>query len=188
MTCISGTIPLRNEWPSWSDKSDISNHLTLNYVARTGFWIIYSFLVHVHDWSYISYSNKKHLENQYCEQTTPQKLATGTKFIIYMCCTKFNCTCWHKGVNHASSNTKWFLWYLCWNPTTPKVYLLYVPSTQKILSFHDIVFDKKNHSTLAYTSRPYPEAHATQPSVFHIMYATSYHEQTGDIITILQFE
>ena len=27
-----------------------------------------------------------------------------------------------------------------------------------------------------------------QPSVSYIMYATSYHEQTGDIITILQFE
>ena len=37
-------------------------------------------------------------------------------------------------------------------------------------------------------SRPYLEALAMWPEVSYILYATSYHEQTGDIITFAQFE
>ena len=34
-------------------------------------------------------------------------------FILSMCYTKVNCTCWHKGVKHLSSITKQILWHLC---------------------------------------------------------------------------
>ena len=53
-----------------------------------------------------------------------------------------------------------------------KGYLIYVPSTQKIFSSHNIVFEEKFNSALAYTSRLYPESLAVQPTVSHIPYAT----------------
>ena len=68
-------------------------------------------------------------------------------------------------------------------PQHQKGCLTYVPSTQKIVSLHDVVFDKNNSSALAYTSRSYLEALAMRPAVLYIHYSTSYHEQTGDIIT-----
>ena len=57
-----------------------------------------------------------------------------------------------------------------------------------MVSSHDVVFDKTFSRSLAYTSLPYLEALAMQPSVSYIPYATSYYEQTGDIITSAQFE
>ena len=65
-----------------------------------------------------------------------------------------------------------------------KCYLIYVPSIHKIVCLYDVVFS----SALAYSSRPYSEALATQPEVSYIPYATSYHEQTVEIITFAQFE
>ena len=49
-------------------------------------------------------------------------------------------------------------------------------------------YSKNNTGALAYTPRIYSEALATQPEVSYITYATSYHEQTGNIITFTQFE
>ena len=43
-------------------------------------------------------------------------------------------------------------------------------------------------SASAYTSRPYSEALAMQPSVSQIMYGTSSHKLTGDIINFAHFE
>ena len=43
-------------------------------------------------------------------------------------------------------------------------------------------------SALAYTSHPYSEALAMQPSVLYIPYDTLSHEQTGYIITFAQIE
>ena len=48
-------------------------------------------------------------------------------------------------------------------PQHQKEYLIYAPSTQKIVSSHDIVFDKNIYSKLAYTSHPYPDALAMRP-------------------------
>ena len=73
-------------------------------------------------------------------------------------------------------------------PQHQKGYLIYVPSTRKIVSSHDVVFDKYFSSALAYMSRPYSEAIMTQPAVLYIPYATSSHEQNGDIITFEYFE
>ena len=60
-TCISGTGPSVNEWQSWSDMSYIANHITLNYVARTGFGWIHTFYIDIYDWSYISCSTNQTL-------------------------------------------------------------------------------------------------------------------------------
>ena len=69
-----------------------------------------------------------------------------------------------------------------------KVYLVYVPSTRKIISSYDFVFDKSSSFALAYTSRPYSEAMAMHPVVTYTPYATSLKEQTGDVTTFAQFE
>ena len=50
------------------------------------------------------------------------------------------------------------------------------------------MFDEKNSSALAYTSRPYSEAMAMRPAVAYTPYATSSKEQTGNVIQFAQFE
>ena len=65
---------------------------------------------------------------------------------------------------------------------------MYVPSTRKVISSYDVVFDEIFSSALSYTSRPYAEAMAMRPTVMYNPYATSSKEQTGDVITFAQFE
>ena len=69
-----------------------------------------------------------------------------------------------------------------------KGYLVYVPSTRKVISSYDVVFDESFSSALSYTSRPYAEAMAMCPTVTYTPYATSFKEQTGDVITFAYFE
>ena len=73
-------------------------------------------------------------------------------------------------------------------PEHQKGYLVYVPSTRKLILSYDVVFDEKNSSTLAYTSQPYAEAMAMRPAVTYTPYATSLREISGDVITFAQFE
>ena len=63
-----------------------------------------------------------------------------------------------------------------------------IPSTRKVISSHDVVFDESFSSALSYTSQPYSEAMAMRPAVMYTPYATSSKEQTGDVITFAQFE
>ena len=65
---------------------------------------------------------------------------------------------------------------------------MYVPSTRKIISSYDAVFDESFSSALAYTSRPYSEAMVMRPEVTYTTCATSSREQTGNIIMFSQFE
>ena len=65
---------------------------------------------------------------------------------------------------------------------------MYIPSTRKIISSYDVVFDESIFSALAYTSQPYSESVVMRPSVTYTLYATSLKEQTGDVITFTQFE
>ena len=65
---------------------------------------------------------------------------------------------------------------------------MYVPSTRKLILSYNFVFDKSFSSALSYTSRPYSEAMAMRPEVTYTPYATSYKEQTGNVITFAQFE
>ena len=58
-------------------------------------------------------------------------------------------------------------------PDHQKGYLVYVPSTRKIISSYDVIFDESFSSALAYTSRPYSEAMAMRPAVTYTLCATS---------------
>ena len=73
-------------------------------------------------------------------------------------------------------------------PEHQKGYLVYVPSTRKVISSYDVVFDNSFSSALSYTSRPYSEAITMRPSVTYTPYTTSSKEQTGNVITFAQFE
>ena len=73
-------------------------------------------------------------------------------------------------------------------PQHQKGYLVYVPSTRKVILLYNVVFDEKISSALSYTSRPYSEAMVVRPAVTYTLYATSSKEQTGDVITFAQFE
>ena len=73
-------------------------------------------------------------------------------------------------------------------PQHQKGYLVYVPSTRKVISLYDVMFDESFVSALSYMSRPYAEAMAMRPAVTYTPYATSSNQQTGDIITFTQFE
>ena len=58
-------------------------------------------------------------------------------------------------------------------PQHQKRYLVYIPSTRKIIYSYDIVFDEIFSSTLEYKSKPYAEAIAMRPAVSYIPYVTS---------------
>ena len=73
-------------------------------------------------------------------------------------------------------------------PQHKKGYLVYVPSTRKVISSYDVAFDGNFSSALSYTSRTYAEAMAMRPTVTYTPYATSSTEQTGDVIMFAQFE
>ena len=65
---------------------------------------------------------------------------------------------------------------------------MYVRSTRKIISSYDVVVDENFSSALAYTSKPYSETMAMRLAVTYTPCTTSLREQTGDIITLTQFE
>ena len=73
-------------------------------------------------------------------------------------------------------------------PKHQKGYLVYVPSTRKVILLYNVVFDESFSSALSYTSRPYAEAMAMRPTVTYTRYATAPKEQTSDMITFAQFE
>ena len=73
-------------------------------------------------------------------------------------------------------------------PEHQKGYLVYVPSTRKVISSYDVVFDESFSSELSYTSRPYSEVMAMHPTVTYTPYVTSLREKTGDVIKFTQFE
>ena len=58
-----------------------------------------------------------------------------------------------------------------------------VPSTRKIISSYDFVFEYSFSSALAYTSQPYSEPVNMHLVVKYKPYATSSKGKTGDIIT-----
>ena len=73
-------------------------------------------------------------------------------------------------------------------PQHQKVYLVYVPSTRKVISSYDVKFDESFSSALSYSSRPYAEAMAMRLAFTYTPYATSSKEQTGDVITFAHFD
>ena len=151
-TYIISTRPSRNEWPSWSDMANIANYHTLSYGTYRSFWWMYTFIINVNNWSYIACSTTQTLGKpwwwiNYATKTDNWYKTFSIKptcFSFSTCFTKGNCTYWHKSVKYGSSFTKVFLGYLHYNCTSSKWYLIYAPSTQKIFSSHDVVFNKKN--------------------------------------------
>ena len=73
-------------------------------------------------------------------------------------------------------------------PQHQKGYLVYVPSSRKIIYSYDVVFDEIISSDFEHRSRPYSEEMAMHPSVTYTPCSTSQKEQTGDIIMFAQFE
>ena len=73
-------------------------------------------------------------------------------------------------------------------PEHQKGYLVYAPSTRKVILSYNVVFDKSFSSALSYTSRLYAEAMAMRPAVTYTLYATYLKEKTGDVITFKHFE
>ena len=65
---------------------------------------------------------------------------------------------------------------------------MYIPSTRKVISSYNVVFDACFSRALAFTSRPYSEAMEMRPEVTYTLYATYLKEQTGNVITFTQFE
>ena len=123
-------------------------------------------------------------------------MATGTKHsvshlrVLFFPCVvrKATSRVETKALNMRHQSQKGFRGIFVGIPEYQKGYLVYVPSTRKILSSYDAVFDENNSSAFAYTSRPYSEAMAMRPAVTYTPYATSSKEQTGDVITFTQFE
>ena len=63
-----------------------------------------------------------------------------------------------KALSMRHQSQKGFRGFFVEIPQHQKGYIIYVPSTRRIVSSHEVVFDKNKYSTLAYTSRPYSEA------------------------------
>ena len=98
------------------------------------------------------------------------------------------CTGSEKGIKFVSPSPKVYRGIFVGIPQHQKVYLLYVPSTKKIISSYDAVFDEIFSSALAYTSQPYSEAMSVCTSITYTHCVTSSKEQTGDIIMFAHFE
>ena len=136
----------------------------------------------------------KNLVNQDSEPTNRHKLATGTKPSVSNPRVLFCILVLKKATAHVDGKTlnlchqsqKWFPVFFVVISQHQKGYLIYVPSTPKIGSLHDVVFDETFYSALAYTSHPYLKSLATRPELLYITYATSSHEQNGDIINFAQ--
>ena len=131
---------------------------------------MYSFFINVHEWSYIICSADKHIVNQHDEPTTPHKLATGTKtsvsnprFLLYPCVVQKETSYVDTEVlNMRHQPPKYFHGISFGIPQHWKWYIIYILSTRKIVSSHDVVFDKKK-CVLVYTSHPYSDSLALQP-------------------------
>ena len=92
----------------------------------------------------------KDLINKYGDPITPYKLATGTKHSVSHLRVLF-CPCVvRKATAHVETKTlnmrhqaqKGFCRIFVGIPQHQKVYLVYVPSTRKVISSYDVVFDK----------------------------------------------
>ena len=91
----------------------------------------------------------KYLINKDGDPTTPHKLATGTKPTVSHLCMLF-CACVvrkptehivTKALNMRHQAQKGFRNIFFRIPQHQKGYLVYVPSTRKIISSYDVVFD-----------------------------------------------
>ena len=123
----------------------------------------------------------KDLINKDGNPTTPHKLATGKKpsvsnlRVLFCPCVVRKATA-HvetKALNMRHQAQIGFRGIFVGIPQHQKGYLVYVPSTRKVISLYNVVFDESFSSALSYTSRPYSEAMAMRPAVTYTTYAAS---------------
>ena len=105
-----------------------------------------------------------------------------------MCCTESYCTCWDKVYNMRHQERNSFHGISDGIPQHQKGCLLYVPSTRKIISSYDVVFDEIFSIGLVYISQPYAETMVVCPIVSYTPYAIYSRGKHGDIITFTHFE
>ena len=127
----------------------------------------------------------KYRINEDGNPTTPHKLATGTKPSVSHLRVLF-CPCFErkatahvetKALNMRHQAQKGFRGIFIVIPEHQKGYFVYVPSTRKIISSYDVVFDESFSNALAYMSQPYSEAMAMCPAVTYTPYGTSSREK-----------
>ena len=115
----------------------------------------------------------KDIINEDGDLTTPHKLATGTKTSVSHLHVLF-CPCVvRKATAHVETKTlnmchqaqKGFRGIFVGISQHQNGYLVYVPSTRKVISSYDVVFDESFSSALSYTLRTYAEAMAMRPTV-----------------------
>ena len=119
--------------------------------------------------------------NEDGDPTTPHKLATGTKPSVSHLRMLFCPFVVRKATAHVETKTlnmchqaqKWFRGIFVGIPEHQKGCIVYVPSTRKVISSYDVVFDESFSSALSYTSRPYSEVMAMRPEVTYTPYVTS---------------
>ena len=93
-----------------------------------------------------------------------------------------------KALNMRHQAQKGFRGIFVGIPQHQQEYFVYVPSTRKIISSYDVVFDEMFSNALAYTSQLYSEAMVMLLAVTYTPCATYSRKQTGNIITFAQFE
>ena len=115
----------------------------------------------------------KYLINEDGDPKMQHKLVTGTKNSVSHLRVLF-CPCVvRKATAHVETKTlnmrhqaqKGFRGIFVGIPQHQKGYFVYVPSTRKVISLYDVVFDESFSSALSYTSRPYAEAMTMRPAV-----------------------
>ena len=123
----------------------------------------------------------KDLINKEGDPTMQHKLATCTKpSVSHLRVLFFPCVV-RKATAHVETKTlnmrhqaqKGFCGIFVDIPQHQKGYLVYVPSTRKVILSYDVVFDESFSSALSYTSQPYTEAMVMRPAVTYNPYATS---------------
>ena len=101
----------------------------------------------------------KDMINKDGDTTMPHKLATGTKPLVsHLRVLLCPCVVW-KAMAHVETKTlnmrhqaqKGFRGIFVGIPQHQKGYLVYVPSTRKVILSYDVVFDENNSSALSYT-------------------------------------
>ena len=178
---------------TWITLRTVAHYLMLH--ARVSEAYVHFALLYTSDYIFL-FLTIKDLINEDGDPTTPHKMATGTKpsvshlRVLFCPCVVRKATAHveKKALNMRHQAQKGFHSIFVGIPEHQKGYLVYVPSTIKLISSYDVVFDESFSSALSYTSRPYSEAMEMCPEVTYTPYATSSREQTGDVITFAQFE
>ena len=95
-----------------------------------------------------------------------------TLVILSMCCIKATAHVETKTLNMRHQSQRGFCGIFVGIPQHQKGYIVYVPSTRKIIFSYDIVIDEIFSSVLAYMSQPYSVAMAMRLDMTYTYCAT----------------